>query len=281
MNTLVSAAELAALIGDSRTIVADCRFSLADESAGFAAWRQDHIPGARYVNLNNDLSAPVAPGKTGRHPLPRRELFAETLGRLGIGNDARVVAYDDASGAFAARLWWMLRWAGHEEVFVLDGGYKAWCDGGNPVSAEIPTFEAREFALKAPLTRTASANDLPDRDCLLLDARDAARYRGESETIDPVAGHIPGAVSAPFTENLTASQQMKSPAELQARFRSLGVVDGAACTCYCGSGVTAAHDILAMVHAGYAEPALFPGSWSEWITDPARPVETGTGSAPP
>lgn len=281
MNTLVSVSELASLIGDRHTIVADCRFSLADEAAGFAAWRQGHIPGARYFNLNRDLSAPVIPGRSGRHPLPTRERFAETLGRLGIGNDARVVAYDDASGAFAARLWWMLRWVGHDDVFVLDGGYQAWCDGGNPVSEVIPTFDACEFALKTPLTRTVSANDLPDRDRLLLDARDAARYRGESETIDPVAGHIPGAVSAPFMENLTPAQQMKSPAELQDRFRSLGVTDGSACICYCGSGVTAAHNILAMVHAGYAEPALYPGSWSEWITDPARPVETGAGSGPP
>lgn len=274
MNTLIDAAALHARLDDARLLVLDCRFSLADVSAGPAAYMTGHIPGARYVNLNEQLSAPVIPGKTGRHPLPTREAFAATLRALGARDTSSIVAYDDASGAFAARLWWMVRWLGHADVAVLDGGFRAWREAGYPVSAGTVDAVPGDFSIRPPLTRTVEAQALLHETRPMLDARDRARYLGQNETIDPVAGHIPGAISAPFTENLTADQRMKPVAELEARFNRLGLSPTDDTICYCGSGVTANMNILALVHAGFKEPALFPGSWSEWITDPGRPVET-------
>jgi thiosulfate/3-mercaptopyruvate sulfurtransferase len=269
-ETLVTLA--AGQLNDRSLRVLDCRFSLADETAGSRQFEAGHIPGARYINLNTDLSARVVPGKTGRHPLPSRTAFAETLGRFGIDNNSIVVAYDDGPGAFAARLWWMLRWAGHSEVFVLDGGFKAWMDEGRDTTKDIEPLVPVEFKLQPPLTRLVSADDLPDKNAVLLDARDPVRFRGEQDSIDPVAGHIPGALCATFTGNLDDRAHVKPIDELRTRYTGLGV--GVRPTvCYCGSGVTAAHNILALVHAGFPEPALYPGSWSEWITDPARPVE--------
>ena len=274
MNTLIDADQLAELLHDDLLIVFDCRFSLADVNAGEQAYLAGHIPGARYVNLDAHLSAPVVPGKTGRHPLPSREMFAATLGGLGATNRHRIVAYDDASGAFAARLWWMVRWLGHPEVAVLDGGFAAWQEAGLPVTADVTPDTPAEFIPRGSLTRLVTADEILSSGKLLLDARDAARFRGRNETIDPVAGHIPGAVSAPFTDNHEKAQRMKPLQELRDRFRSLGVDSGDDAICYCGSGVTAAVNILAMAHAGFQEPALYAGSWSEWITDPDRPVAT-------
>ncbi|MEX0941569.1 MAG: sulfurtransferase [Pseudomonadales bacterium] len=272
MGTLISTDSLAQQLGDQSMRLLDCRFSLADETLGRQQFDAGHIPGAWYVNLNADLCAPVLPGKTGRHPLPARTRFAETLGRLGVGNDNLVVAYDDGPGAFAARLWWMLRWAGHNNVFVLDGGFKAWVDEGRGVSREVNQPEPVQFNLHPPLTRLVTASDLPNRHAVVLDARDPVRFRGEKDPIDPVAGHIPGARCATFTNNLDDSQHVKPVDELRQAYTRLGVGDGPT-ICYCGSGVTACHNILALVHAGFAEPALYPGSWSEWITVPARPIE--------
>lgn len=277
MRTLISTAELNALLGSDQLFVFDCRFSLADVTAGARAFAEEHIPGAHYIDLNNQLSAPVIRGKTGRHPLPSRETFAATLGRSGVTNGHRIVAYDDASGAFAARLWWMVRWLGHAEVAVLDGGFNAWKSAGLDVTAEESPTVPAQFSLGKPLTRSVTADEVTPAGKLLLDARDRARYLGQSETLDPVAGHIPGAVSAPFTDNLTASQQMKSYDVLRERFATLGVNTGDDTICYCGSGVTATLNILAMVHAGFSEPALYAGSWSEWITDPSRPIVADEG----
>lgn len=277
MRTLISTSQLHNLLGGDRLFIFDCRFSLADVEAGHRAFEEGHIPGACYINLNTQLSAPVITGKTGRHPLPSRETFAETLGRLGVSNEHSIIAYDDASGAFAARLWWMVRWLGHAEVAVLDGGFKAWQAAGLPVTRDTEAVQPTKFRLRDPRSHQVTADELTPSGKLLLDARDRARYLGQSETMDPVAGHIPGAISAPFTENLTASQQLKTRDQLRERFASLGVNTGDDTICYCGSGVTAAMNILAMVHAGYGEPALYAGSWSEWITDPSRPIATDEG----
>lgn len=277
MKTLITPEALNDILGSDSLFIFDCRFSLADSNAGQSAWRAGHIPGAQYINLNTDLSAPVVPGETGRHPLPTREAFARTLGRLGAGSQHRIVAYDDASGAFAARLWWMVRWLGHANVEVLDGGFRAWQAASLPVSAEVAAHAPGEFKIDAALTQSVTADEVPASGKLLLDARDGARFLGQSETIDPVAGHIPGAISAPFADNLTGAQRVRPADELRERFAALGVNTGDDTICYCGSGVTAALNILAMVHAGYEEPALYPGSWSEWITDPSRPIATDEG----
>jgi len=266
-----------ALAADPSCIVFDCRFSLTDKEAGRRSYEAGHIPGARFADLERDLSA--APGERGRHPLPARDDLAERLRAFGVGNDSKVVCYDQNSGAVAARLWWLLRWLGHADVAVLDGGLDAWIAAGFRIDTE-PVSPARgDFAPRDPLTRSRSAADLTDGSRLLLDAREAARFRGESEPIDRVAGHIPGAVSAPFAGNL-ADGRFKPPEALGARFAALGVGPATDTVCYCGSGVTATHNILALLVAGYPEPALYPGSWSEWIGDPDRPVETGEAQVP-
>jgi len=273
MKTLIRADELYANLGREDWFIFDCRFSLANEQEGPGQFREAHVPGAQYANLNEDLSAPVVPGKTGRHPLPEREWFLEKVRSWGATNDAQVIVYDEMSGAFAARLWWMFRWLGHEAVAVLDGGFTQWRAMGYPVTDEVKTVPASDFRAGEPLTQWVSAKEVLDTDATLIDARDESRYRGEKETIDPVGGHIPGAISVPFANNLDWSQGFKSPEQLVERFRQAGVPEDGPSICYCGSGVTATHNILALVHAGYPEPALYPGSWSEWITDPDRPVE--------
>lgn len=275
MNALITATKLKRRLGEPNLVVLDCRFSLADVEAGRILYESGHIPGARYVNLNNDMSGPIIPGRTGRHPLPTPEAFAKTLGRLGVANSSFVVAYDDASGAFAARCWWMLRWLGHGAVVVLDGGIKAWRELAYEVVRTTPVVTPTEFKPGAPLTRTVTASDIPGTTSKLLDAREEARFRGEVEPIDPVAGHIPGATCAPSSGNTRTDSRFKSPPELRDRFGALGVDDETPVICYCGSGITAAHNVLALVQAGFPEPALYPGSFSEWITDPTRPVARG------
>ena len=261
----------------TKAIVFDCRFSLMDKQAGRRAWEAGHIPAARFADLERDLSS--APGRGGRHPLPDRDVLAARLRRWGVNNDSHIVCYDQNSGAVAGRFWWLIRWLGHGDVRVLDGGLDAWIAAGQPVDTGAVAPEAGNFTPRPALTRTVTADELLDGSQLLddgqpttlLDAREAARYRGEQEPIDPVAGHIPGAISAPFADNLAAGR-FKSPDALRARFEALGVDDSDAVACYCGSGVTATHNILALLVAGYPEPALYPGSWSEWIVDPDRPV---------
>ena len=280
-ETLVDVDTLAAHLGDPRWRVLDCRFTLADPDAGAREHARATIPGAIYAHLDQDLSAPVIPGRTGRHPLPSREGFAATLGRWGIDADVQVVVFDDMGGAFAARSWWMLRWAGHRAVAVLDGGIGAWTAAGRPVAPGRP-FEGKPTrfelgpSLESPVTADEVLAALDDSTGVVLDARAAARYRGENETSDPIAGHIAGARSAPFIENLGEGGRFRSPAELRARFeeRLAGTAPDRAIV-YCGSGVTACHDVLAMAHAGLPTPRLYPGSWSEWITDPSRPRATG------
>ncbi len=252
----------------------DCRASLTNLGHGQAAYRAAHIPGACFADLATDLSGPIEPGVTGRHPLPEPGALAATFSRLGVGADTQIVAYDAGNGAFAARLWWLARWLGHGRVAVLDGGLAAWQAAGYPVEGGDGVRMARHFPIRASLTRTVSTRDIESRadSLLLLDARAEARFKGEVEPIDPVAGHIPGALCLPFEGNLDGANRFLDPATLRLRF-----VDQLPATttvaCYCGSGVTACHNILAMRHAGLGEAALYAGSFSEWITDPHRPVE--------
>lgn len=279
-TTLIAADVLAAHLDDPDWAVVDCRFSLQEPERGRRAYQAGHIPGAVYAHLDEDLSGPVIPGRTGRHPLPAPEIFAARLGRWGIGHTTQVVAYDDAGGAYAARLWWMLRWLGHEAAAVLDGGWQAWVAAGFPQRAGTETRSPAVFTVRLRPERVATAADVMvrrlDPDWRVLDARGADRFRGENETIDPVAGHIPGAVSAPYADNLTPDGHFRDVESLRRRYQALlGDVPATRAICYCGSGVTAAHDVLAMLHAGLGEGLLYPGSWSEWITDPTRPIATG------
>ena len=249
---------------------------------GRREYDSDRIPGAVYAHIDEDLSGPVVPGVTGRHPLPDPAVFAGTLSRLGIGPKTAVVAYDGGPGAFAARLWWLLRWVGHPRVAVLDGGYAAWKAFG--VTEGAPRRPAVPMNLPYPVRvdpdSTVTATDVRERlksdPWRLIDAREHERWLGRAEPIDPVAGRIPGALSAPWQENAQADGRFKSPQELKARFEPLLKNAGAdQAVLYCGSGVTAAHNLLALELAGLPGAKLYPGSWSEWITDPSRPVERG------
>ena len=279
MRTLIDVDQVRINLDNPDWQIVDCRFSLADEEAGFRAYQDQHIRGAIYAHLDNHLSGPVIEGKTGRHPLPEVNDWIDRVLLWGLDPSKQVVAYDDAGGAFAARLWWLLRWIGHESVAVLDGGWQAWIESDLPTNQLEPMqrpidADTTQYDSDPGLTKQASVAQVMDHDFLLLDARDHARFRGEVEPIDPVAGHIPGAVCAPFADNLASDGRFKSKSELLDRFSDLTTPSKhKPVVCYCGSGVTATHNILAMVHAGLSEPALYPGSWSEWITDPDRPIE--------
>jgi thiosulfate/3-mercaptopyruvate sulfurtransferase len=283
VQTLINAAALADCLEERNLRVFDCRSALLDPAAGASMFSQGHISGAQYADLNHSLSGAVIPGETGRHPLPDPAVFVEQVRRWGIENDHLVVAYDADTGAFAARLWWMLRWLGHTNVMVLDGGLNAWIEARLPLTETVTNYSASRFEARPSVTRQASAAELLAtadtvqeiaQPGVLLDARELSRFNGEAEPIDPVAGHIPGAICAPFSNNLTVAKKFKQPAELADQFMQLGISAAEPVTCYCGSGVTAAHNVLALVHAGFDEPALYPGSWSEWITDPRRPIAT-------
>ncbi len=248
-------------------VVIDCRFDLSEPTLGLSQYLADHIPGAHYLHLNDDLSGPVIANQTGRHPLPSREVLSTKLGKIGIQLGTQVVAYDQNHGAFAARLWWLLRWLGHETVQVLDGGYDDWQALGRPITNDLPTPQPARFELLPPLTRLMRQTHWNKPGKQLIDVRDSARFRGEHEPIDSVAGHIPGAMNLPFLDNLE-SGRFKNATALAKRFTDAGLEGAESLVCYCGSGVTATQMILALLEAGYPEPALYPGSWSEWILDP-------------
>lgn len=262
-------------------VFVDCRFFLNDPEKGFQEYQASHIKGAAYAHLNRDLSGQIAPGKTGRHPLPQQAALVETFSRSGIDSTCQVVAYDEVSGHMAAaRMWWLLKWAGHQAVAVLDGGLKRWIEAGYPSAAGVEERARRTFTprFNSDLVFDAERVEsiIGDQRFVVVDSRSADRYRGENETIDPVAGHIPGAVNAPFLSNLNDAGQFKSPADLKVRFDSLlGDRVARDVVFYCGSGVTAAHNVLAFAHAGKGIPRLYPGSWSDWITDPERPIAQG------
>jgi len=278
-NTLISTDELEARLGQPDLVICDVRHDLARANDwGKTQYDAGHVPGAVFAHLDRDLSAPMT-GRNGRHPLPNPETAARTFGRLGIAEGKQVVAYDQGSGAFAARLWWMLRWLGFDAVAVLDGGYAKWAAEGRVVGTEPTTPTAAEFAIKR-VTPTVNASgvmaSLARQTLMLLDARAPERFRGEIEPLDPVAGHIPGARNRPYTQNLSADGTFKHPAFLRAEFEA--VLDGVGhdlVVHQCGSGVTACHNILAMEIAGIGGTRLYPGSWSEWCADPSRPVEVG------
>ncbi|WP_225847351.1 sulfurtransferase [Streptomyces sp. HPF1205] len=273
MQPIISAAELAQT-SESRVLL-DVRYRLGGPP-GYPEYAKGHIPGARYVDMDAELAG--APGPRGRHPLPDAEAFGAAMRKAGVGADSDVVVYDDGNGWGPARAWWLLRWAGHERVRVLDGGLDAWRAAGLPLSTEEPAPEEGDFVPRPgamPVVDADGAAALARRG-LLLDARVPERYRGEVEPIDPVAGHIPGAVNAPTTANAGPDGRFLPAADLVRRFEALGAASGREVGVYCGSGVSAAHEILALVLAGISAPALYPGSWSEWTADPARPVATGS-----
>ncbi|MFN8569301.1 MAG: sulfurtransferase [Kouleothrix sp.] len=278
VEPLVSPAWLAARLGNPAVRPVDLRWYLTEPGRGRAEYDLAHIPGAPYLDLDADLAAPRGQGP-GRHPLPGPAHFAAAAGRAGIGMATHVVAYDASGGAYAARLWWLLRYFGHERVSLLDGGWPAWQAAGYPAEQAAPAIAPASFvALARPwLVVGATAVDALRRDprALVLDARAAERYEGRVEPIDPQAGHIPGARSAPFAANLRSDGRMRSADELRAHYHALGADAADTVVCYCGSGVTAAHTIFALQLAGRTDALLYEGSWSDWSSDPARPVATG------
>lgn len=277
-STLITAEELAALPPDDVLIV-DCRHDLADTRKGEREYLADHIPGAVFADLDHDLSdLSRKPLGLGRHPLPSEEAFSAALARWGWRPGLQVVSYDASTGALAAvRLWWLLRLCGVREAAVLDGGYAAWKAANLPVSQETPRRQPTHVGVHYDDSQVvldhATVANMPDD--LLLDARAAPRYRGEVEPVDPVAGHVPGALSRPFTDNLQADGRFKSPAQLRQEFRAV-IGDHAPdhVVHMCGSGVTACHNLLAMEHAGLAGSRLYAPSWSGWVSDRSRPVAT-------
>ncbi len=276
-SSLISTDDLERHLDADDWVIVDCRFVLDDRDSGRQDYLRGHIPGAVYAHMEEDLSGQILPGKTGRHPLPTPGEMEERFGSWGIGPGVQVVVYDDSAGGMAARLWWMLQYAGHEGVAVLDGGWGAWMREGRPVKRGEEQNEPRRFTAEFQEHLAVDADEVDrrrrDADWLVLDARETARYLGELEPIDPVAGHIPGARSAPFMENLTPDGHFRSRTELRDRFlRIIGQAAPDHVIHHCGSGVTACHNILAMRHAGLHGGKLYPGSWSEWITDPKREV---------
>lgn len=278
-TTLVSTEQLAEHLADPGWVVFDCRTTLTDPAAGRRAYAHGHIPGARYAHLDEDLSSPVTE-TTGRHPLPDPSALAGKLSAWGVGPDTQVVVYDDSFGAMAVRLWWLLRWLGHETVALLDGGYPKWQKEKRPVTTEPPEIQPAVFhaaphrALWADAAQVDAARQ--DGRWKVLDARPEMRFTGDIEPLDKVAGHIPGTFNWPFEENLDLGGTYLPAEELREAFdRILGGTPPTHVIHTCGSGVTACHNLLAMEHAGLAGSLLYPGSWSEWITDPRRPVETG------
>ena len=274
-STLVSCEELAAHLADPDWRVFDCRHRLTDPAYGEKAYAEGHLPGALFMHLDRDLSAPMN-GKNGRHPLPEPEILAAKLGAAGVTGRTQVVVYDDDGGMYAVRLWWLLRWMGHDRVAVLDGGIGAWTGQGRPLTTALPAVDAANFEVRPRdwvVTADQVLANLEKNDFCLIDARGPDRFRGENETMDPVGGHIPGARNRFFRDNLDASGAFRPAAELRQQF--LGILAGAEpeqVVMYCGSVVTACHNLLAVELAGLPGARLYAGSWSEWCADPGRPV---------
>jgi len=280
-DLLISEAQLAeALLHPKPPLVLDCGFDLTDPAAGQRAYEAGHIPGAYYVHLEHTLSGPKN-GRNGRHPLPSREVFARAIASLGADDETQVVAYDAAGGMYAARLWWMLRWAGHRAAAVLDGGLSAWRAAGRPVVTDLPPERpAGSFSLRPPLVSTtdylAVKAAISNLDKLVLDARAPDRFRGENETLDPIGGHIPGARNRLFRDNLAPDGRFKPAAQLRQEFDAITAGRPASqIISQCGSGVTACHNLLAMEIAELEGATLYPGSWSEWCAQPCAPIATG------
>jgi thiosulfate/3-mercaptopyruvate sulfurtransferase len=278
-RTLISTDALSAHLSDPAFVIVDCRFELADASAGERAYEAGHIPGAGYAHLDRDLSGPKT-GLNGRHPLPDAVTLSRAVGRLGVANESQVVAYDQDNGMFASRLWWLLRWLGHEDVAVLDGGFAKWIAERCATATGRERRQERRFIGQPRSEMTVQASDvaqiLRNPDWRLLDARAPERFRGDVEPIDKVPGHIPGATNHFFKSNVADDGTFKPTQELRSAFNaSGGGVPTDHLVCYCGSGVTACQNLLALEHAGLHGAKLYAGSWSEWSSDPARPTERG------
>lgn len=279
-DALVTADALAARLRDDPPVLFDCRFDLLEPGAGRAAWRAGHVPGAVHADLDRDLAGPVT-ATSGRHPLPAADAFARFLAGAGWSPGRDIVAYDAQGGAFAARLWWLMRYFGHDCVRLLDGGWPAWLASGLPVAeGETDPVPATPVTLAPDAAQVLDAGQvvagLEAGTLVLLDARDAERYAGRTETIDPVAGHVPGARNRPFARSLSSDGRFAEAGDLRADFEAR--LEGAApgdVVHMCGSGVTACHNLFAMERAGLPGSRLYPGSWSEWIRDPSRPVASG------
>ncbi|MEG1040411.1 MAG: sulfurtransferase [Pseudomonas sp.] len=278
---LITAQQLAERLQAPALVILDCRFALEDIDYGQRSYAEGHIEGTHFADLERDLSGPIIKGVTGRHPLPDPQRLIERLRAWGIDNDSEIVLYDDGPGAFAARAWWLLAWLGKRSgVSILDGGLKAWHAAGLPLSLDAPAKREGTFSGEPDANLVLDAKQLGERlgqsDLTLIDARGLPRFRGEVEPIDPVAGHIPGAQCAAFTDNLDADGRFLPAAQLKKRFaEKLGKRSAEKLVAYCGSGVTACHNLFALSLAGYPLGKLYAGSWSEWITDPQRQVATG------
>ena len=278
-RTLVECETLAAHLRDPTWIIVDCRFRLTDSEAGRAAYLQGHLPGARYAHLDQDLSGPVT-SSSGRHPLPKPETLVDKIRGWGIDDDSQVVVYDDAGGAIATRLWWLLRWLGHRRVAVLNGGIQAWQAASHALVQEQVSVRHGDIKERTNNNMWVDIHALLDNyresGLQVVDARSELRFRGEEEPIDPVAGHIPGAINFPLEHNLDSSGRFRSADELRELWlAALGSRSATTVVHSCGSGVSACHNLLAMEVAGLSGSLLYPGSWSEWIRDPKRPIATG------
>lgn len=280
-STLISVEQLAAHVNDPDWAIIDCRFSLEEPGLGRNNYLEAHIPGAVYAHLDEDLCSPIIKGVTGRHPLPTIENIVERLSNWGIDDFVQVVVYDDAGGAMAAsRLWWLLQWLGHEAVAVLNGGWSKWLKWKYSVTSGAESRAARQFTPQVQSMRLIETREIRDRlhdpALKIIDSRAAERYRGEIEPIDPIAGHIPGALLSPHPNVLDSEGNFLPADELNQHFKSLlGDASAKETAFYCGSGVTAVQNVLAMKYAGMGDARLYAGSWSEWITDPDRPISTG------
>jgi thiosulfate/3-mercaptopyruvate sulfurtransferase len=283
-TTLIDVDSIAAHLRTPGWVVLDCRFELGTPSAGENAYSNGHIPGARYVHLDRDLASPVGPN-TGRHPLPNPALFAARASAWGIGPDSQIVVYDQGNSFFAARAWWIFRWLGHEAVAVLDGGLAAWQQANQPLEHGTPEATPQRFVAHPnnefvvgvdEVLQSVRAGDFSSGTRRLVDARGADRYAGENETIDPIGGHVPGAINHHYARNYRAGGRFHDVATLEAMWRStLAGVDPCNMTMMCGSGVSACVNLLALEHVGLKGAKLYPGSWSEWVRDAARPVARG------
>ena len=273
-TTLIDSQSLSRHLDDPEWVIVDCRFDLADTAAAGRAYEQSHIPGAVYAHLDEDLSGPPLTDK-GRHPLPSPAAMTAVFGRLGIDGDKQVVVYDDANGAYAARLWWMLRYMGHPAVAVLDGGWAAWQEAGLPTDSGVETNPKTLFTGGPHSEWLVRIEEVPQQR-LLVDSRAPARYRGETEPLDPQAGHIPGAVNYWYEQNWGEDGRYLPPEQLRPQLQELlGEAPPELVTFYCGSGVSACANLLALAHAGLGPGRLYVGSWSEWSRDPDREVATG------
>jgi thiosulfate/3-mercaptopyruvate sulfurtransferase len=274
-TTLVSADQLVQHLHDPQWVVFDCRFALTRTESGRQAYAKAHVPGARYAHLNEDLSGAITPG-SGRHPLPDPAVLARRLGLWGVDESKQVVVYDDSFGSMAVRLWWLLRWLGHDAVALLNGGFPSWAKQGRELSAEIPVIHATGFHPAADNSLWVDSDDVLEalrNKKVIIDARAEERFSGLIEPLDQVAGHIPGSINSPFEDNLDLRGNFLPAQELRALYESL--LHGARpdeVIHMCGSGVTACHNLLAMEIAGMPGGKLYAGSWSEWITDPSRPI---------